>query len=244
MAIGAGVERVFEIGPVFRAEPSFTSRHATEFTGVDVEMAWIDDVDDVMSFEEDMLVNVVRRVVEAHGAAVTEHFGVELAVPSVPFPRITMAQAIHALRERGWDPEGTRDDLDPAGERALAAYVRERFGHDFVFVTEFPASVRPFYHLRPAGDPTVTASFDLLWKGIEITTGAQREHRYDRLCAQAAEKGMDVEPMREYLNVFRYGTPPHGGFGLGLGRLLMVLLNLESIRDITFLFRGPNRLTP
>jgi aspartyl-tRNA synthetase len=148
------------------------------------------------------------------------------------------------LRATGWDPNGTKEDLDPEGERALSALIAEETGHEFVFVTRFPASVRPFYHLRPADAPTVTESFDLLWKGIEITTGAQREHRYDVLTAQAREKDMELEPLSGYLNCFRYGCPPHGGLGLGLNRLLMVLLGLSSIREATFLFRGPNRLEP
>ena len=241
-AIAAGVDRIFEVGPVFRAEPSFTARHATEFTGVDVELAWIDGVADVMDFEERMLASVLAEVAAAHGAAIKEHFGVDVVVPSVPFPRITMAEALRIAGPRA--PDSPRDDLDPAGERAVAAWIRERTGHEFAFVTEFPASARPFYHLRPAGQPQLTASFDLLWKGLEITTGAQREHRYDVLVAQAAEEGLSPEPMRDYLNNFRYGCPPHGGFGLGLGRLLMTLLGLDSIRDATFLFRGPNRLTP
>jgi nondiscriminating aspartyl-tRNA synthetase len=241
-AIAAGVDRIFEVGPVFRAEPSFTARHATEFTGVDVELAWIDGVEDVMDFEERMLASVLAEVAAAHGAAIKEHFGVDVVVPSVPFPRITMAEALRIAGPGA--PDSPRDDLDPAGERAVAAWIRERTGHEFAFVTEFPASARPFYHLRPAGQPQLTASFDLLWKGLEITTGAQREHRYDVLVAQAAEKGLSPEPMRDYLNNFRYGCPPHGGFGLGLGRLLMTLLGLDSIRDATFLFRGPNRLTP
>jgi len=239
-AIAAGVDRVFEVGPVFRAEPSFTARHATEFTGVDVELAWIDGVEDVMDFEERMLAHVLAEVAAAHGPAIKAHFGVDVVVPSAPFPRITMAEA---LRIAGAG-DSSRDDLDPAGERAVAAWVGERTGHEFAFVTEYPASVRPFYHLRPAGQPQLTASFDLLWKGLEITTGAQREHRYDVLVAQAAEKGLSPEPMRDYLNNFRYGCPPHGGLGLGLGRLLMTLLGLDSIRDAMFLFRGPNRLTP
>ena len=241
-AIAAGVDRVFEVGPVFRAEPSFTARHATEFTGVDVELAWTDGVEDVMDFEERMLAHVLAEVAAAHGAAIKEHFGVDVVVPSVPFPRITMAHALRIAGAGGGD--SSRADLDPAGERAVAAWIRERTGHEFAFVTEYPASVRPFYHLRPAGQPQLTASFDLLWKGLEITTGAQREHRYDVLVAQAAEKGLSPEPMRDYLNNFRYGCPPHGGFGLGLGRLLMTLLGLDSIRNATFLFRGPNRLTP
>ncbi|HEX4093484.1 MAG TPA: aspartate--tRNA(Asn) ligase [Trebonia sp.] len=247
-AIAAGIDRVFEVGPVFRAEPSFTARHATEFTGVDLELAWVDGVEDVMDFEERMLAHVLAEVAAAHGAAIKEHFGVDVVVPSVPFPRITMAEALRVAQAARDDSAGddytSRDDLDPAGERAVAAWIRERTGHEFAFVTEYPASARPFYHLRPAGRPELTASFDLLWKGLEITTGAQREHRYDILVAQAAEKGLSPEPMRDYLNNFRYGCPPHGGFGLGLSRLLMTLLGLDSIRDAMFLFRGPNRLTP
>lgn len=240
MAIAAGIDRVFEVGPVFRAEPSFTARHATEFTGVDVELAWIHDVEDVMAFEEGMLEHALAKVAEAHADQIEEHFGVQVVVPATPFPRITMAEAQKLLRGQGWDPAGEKQDLDPAGERALAAEI----GHEFVFVTHYPASVRPFYHMRPAGQPDLTLSFDLLWKGLEITTGAQREHRHDVLLRQAAEKGLSVAPLRDYLNCFRYGCPPHGGLGMGLGRVLMVLLGLDSLREATFLFRGPNRLTP
>lgn len=239
MAVAGGVDRVFEIGPVFRAEPSFTSRHATEFTGVDVELAWISSVEDVMSFEERMLARALAAVADEHGAAIEEHFKVSVTVPRVPFPRLTLAEALSIT-----GAPSARGDLDPAGERAVSTRIGAETGHEFAFVTEYPASVRPFYHLRPSGKPHLTASFDLLWKGLEITTGAQREHRHDVLLAQAAEKRLDPEPMRSYLDCFRYGCPPHGGFGLGLGRLLMVLLGLDSIRDATFLFRGPNRLVP
>ena len=257
MAIAGGIDRVFEVGPVFRAEPSFTSRHSTEFTGVDVELAWIDSVEDVMSFEERMLAHVLSAVAAAHGAAIQEHFKTKVTVPRLPFPRLTLADAL-ALAGTAVPPatglpntslpntgaDSGRDDLDPAGERAVSARVLAETGHEFAFVTEYPASVRPFYHLRPDGKPHLTASFDLLWKGLEVTTGAQREHRYDVLLAQAASKGLSPDPMRWYLDCFRYGCPPHGGFGLGLGRLLMALLGLDSIRDAAFLFRGPNRLTP
>lgn len=244
MAIAAGIERVFEIGPVFRAEPSFTSRHATEFTGVDAEMAWIDGVEDVMAFEERMLAHAIAKVAETHGEAIQEQYGVEITTPPVPFPRITMAEAQKALRAKGWDPQGEKVDLDPEGERSLSAHIAEETGHEFVFVTHYPASIRPFYHMRPKDRPDLTLSFDLLWKGLEITTGAQREHRYDVLCKQAAEKGMDTTPMQDYMNIFRFGTPPHGGLGMGHGRLLVAMLGLDSIRESTFLFRGPNRLTP
>ncbi len=244
MAIAAGIDKVFEIGPVFRAEPSFTSRHATEFTGIDAEIAWIDGVEDVMSFEERMLSHVLAAVREHHNEQIREHFDTEVIVPSVPFPRYPMTEAIRLLREQGWNPEGDKVDLDPEGECAISALVAKRHGHPFVFITDFPVSVRPFYHLRPAGSPDVTASFDLLWKGIEITTGAQREHRYDVLCKQAEEKGLGLDSLRSYLDCFRFGMPPHGGLGAGLNRILMVLLGLDSIREATFLFRGPNRLEP
>ena len=126
----------------------------------------------------------------------------------------------------------------------LSKLVDEKFGHQFVFVTDYPVSVRPFYHMRPADDPSVTSSFDLIWNGLEVTTGAQREHRYDVLVGQAAEKGIALEPISHYVNCFRYGCPPHGGLGIGINRLLMKLLNLPSIREATLFFRGPNRLTP
>lgn len=244
MAIAAGIDKVIEIGPVFRAEPSFTSRHATEFTGVDVELAWIDGVDDVMAFEEQMLAHAIAKVADAHAETIAERFGVELAVPTTPFPRVTMAEAHEILRKGGWDPAKGKEDLDPEGERSISAHIKETTGHEFVFITHYPVGIRPFYHMRAAEDPDVTLSFDLLWKGLEITTGAQREHRYDVLLKQAAEKGMSTEPMRDYLNAFRHGCPPHGGLGMGLGRVLMVMLGLDSLREATFLFRGPNRLTP
>jgi aspartyl/asparaginyl-tRNA synthetase len=209
---------------------------------VDVELAWISGVEDVMDFEERMLVHVLAAVAKAHGEAIREHFGTEVTVPAVPFPRVSLGDAFQLS---GTDPaDSARADLDPAGERAVSARIRERTGHDFVFVTGYPASVRPFYHLRPADEPHLTSSYDLLWRGLEITTGAQREHRYEVLLRQVAEKGLSTEPMRSYLDCFRYGCPPHGGFGLGLARLLMALLGLDSIREATFLFRGPNRLTP
>jgi nondiscriminating aspartyl-tRNA synthetase len=245
MAIAAGFDRVMEVGPVFRAEPSFTARHATEFTGLDLEMAWIDSVDDVMRMEEEMLADAIAGVRDALGKEIGEVFGTELVVPPTPFPRMTLAEAREQLLQAGWQPgERTSEDLDGEGERMLSKLVADKFGHQFVFVTDYPVSVRPFYHMRPANTPTVTSSFDLIWNGLEVTTGAQREHRYDVLVAQAAEKGVALGPIRHYVNCFRYGCPPHGGLGIGINRLLMKLLDLPSIREASLFFRGPNRLTP
>jgi aspartyl-tRNA synthetase len=235
---------VFEIGPVFRANPSFTSRHDTEFTSVDVEIAWIDSHDDVMGFEEQWLAHVLARVKEAHGAAIEEAFGAEVAVPTLPFPRVTLEHAKELLREAGHDAPGPEHDLDPPSERALSAIVKEQHGHEFTFVTDYPTTVRPFYHMRHPDQPGLTKSFDLLWRGIELTTGAQREHRYEQLLAQARDKGVETGPIQYYLNFFRFGAPPHGGFGFGLTRLLMQLLGQDNVREVTFLYRGPHRLEP
>lgn len=147
------------------------------------------------------------------------------------------------MKERGHIIDH-KDDLDPPGERMLSKYVHEQYGHEFVFVTDYPATVRPFYHMLQDGNPELTMSFDLLWKGIEITTGAQREHRIDKLVCQAKERGLELESLQNYFNFFRYGCPPHGGCGVGLTRLLMILLNQQNVREVTYLYRGPNRLSP
>jgi nondiscriminating aspartyl-tRNA synthetase len=245
MAMAGGFERVFEIGPVFRANPSFTSRHDTEFTSVDVEIAWIDSHEDVMAFEERWLAHVLGVVAAEHGEQIERTFGTVPAVPSIPFPRITLAHAKELLRASGHEAvPGPGHDLDPPSERALSAFVAAEHGHEFAFVTDYPSSVRPFYHMRHPDDPTLTRSFDLLWRGLELTTGAQREHRYDVLMTQALEKQVDPGPISYYLDFFRYGAPPHGGFGFGLTRLLMQLLGQDNVREVTFLYRGPHRLTP
>jgi nondiscriminating aspartyl-tRNA synthetase len=244
MAMAAGFGKVFEVGPVFRANPSFTSRHDTEFTSVDTEISWIDSHEDVMSFEERWLAHTLAAVEQAHGEQIASTFGVELVVPDAPFPRITLEDAKQLLREAGHDAPPAGHDLDPPSERALSALVKERDGHEFTFVTDYPTSVRPFYHMRYEDEPTLTKSFDLLWRGIELTTGAQREHRYEQLLAQANEKKVDTAAIQYYLDFFRFGAPPHGGFGFGLTRLLMQMLGQENVREVTFLYRGPHRLEP
>jgi nondiscriminating aspartyl-tRNA synthetase len=245
MAMAAGFERVFEIGPVFRADPSFTSRHMTEFTGLDIEISWIDSHEDVMAFTENWLQYAYKRVKEELGNEIKETFGVDIQVPATPFPRMTMAEAYAILKKSGYKlPPERKGDLDPGGERAIADYAKKEYNSDFLYVIDWPISVRPFYHMRHPDAPELTRSFDLIAGGLEIATGAQREHRYEVLKAQALEKGLGLENIQYYLDFFRFGTPPHGGFGMGLSRLLMVLLNLPNIRESVYLFRGPNRLTP
>jgi len=243
MAQAAGFGRIFEIGDVFRADPSFTSRHATEFTSVDAEISWIDSHEDVAAMQEELLATAIAAVKEKHGAEIEELFGVEVVVPTLPFPRIPLAEARDIVKARGHETQRTDGDLEPEGERQVSAHVEETFGHQFVFVTDYHPEIRPFYHMRDE-ESGLTKSYDLLFKGVEITTGAQREHRIDVLERQAVEKGLDLNGLEHYLDFFRYGVPPHGGFGMGLARVLMLLLGESSIREVTFLFRGPTRLAP
>ncbi|MBC9927448.1 MULTISPECIES: aspartate--tRNA(Asn) ligase [unclassified Leucobacter] len=244
MAQAAGFGGIFEIAPAFRADPSFTSRHATEFTSVDTELSWIDSHEDVMALHEELIVAGLTAVKEKHGEAILKHFKVEVTVPERPFPRIPLAEAKEIVKDRGYEVPRTDADMDPEGERQISAYVKEKYGHEFVFLTDYDASIRPFYHMRNEENPELTKSYDLLFNGTEISTGAQREHRIEVLEAQAIEKGMDPEELAFYLDFFRYGVPPHGGFGMGLNRVLMLLLHQTSIREVTYLFRGPTRLLP
>ncbi len=242
MAQAAGFGRVFEIGPAFRADPSFTSRHATEFTSVDTEISWIDSHEDVMKVHEELLVAGFTAVKEKHGEEIEALFGVEVTVPSTPFPRIPLAEAKRIVAERGYEVPRADDDMDPEGERQISAYVKETYGHEFVFLTDYAATIRPYYHMRHPEDPTLTKSYDLIFNGVEISTGAQREHRVDILVEQARDKGLDPEEID--LEFFKYGIPPHGGFGMGLARVLMLMLHLANLRETTYLFRGPTRLNP
>ncbi len=235
MAMAAGLEKVFTMGPVYRAEPSFTTRHMTEFTGWDFEISYIESHFDVMAELEQMLLAGFERV----KTTVLP----DLKVPTVPFPKLTMLEAKAKLAARNV-PSEKPSDLSPEEERALYDISKEDYNSDFIFVTDYPVEVRPFYHMRYEDNPGITKSFDLLYKGIEIVTGAQREHRLDILEKQALEKGMPLESISSYLSFFKYGCPPHGGVGIGPGRIVMKMLDLPSVKEATYLPRDVKRLSP
>ena len=243
MAMAAGFERVFEIGPVFRANPSFTSRHDTEFTMYDIEMSFIESHQELMAEEEKMIVAIFKAIKEKYGDEIKKEYGTEIIIPKIPFPKLTLREAKKILADRGV-PNERGEDLSPEEERAICDYVREKEGHEFVFIHEWPASVRAFYSMRLESDSTLTKSFDLLFKGLEITSGAQREHRYEQLKKQIREKGFEAKPFERYLDFFKYGCPPHGGFAPGPSRMVMKILNLNNVREVTFIYRGVKRLTP
>ena len=242
MAMAGGLERVFEVGPVFRAEKSYTSRHTTEFTGFDLEFSFIDSYRDVMRLEEELLRAGLSAVRTAYGDAIRERFGVEVIVPETPFPTIALGDLYQALEEEfGYTVDASeKGDLTTEAERLGFEWSKKHHGHEFLFVTDFSADKRAFYHMRD--EQGVPQGYDLIWRGVEITTGAQREHRYEVLKAQAEGKGL-ADDVRFYLDFFRYECPPHGGFGLGVDRLTMLLLGLP-VKEAMFPFRGLNRITP
>lgn len=236
MGIASGLERVFMVGPVFRAEESFTTRHLTEFTGWDFEMAYIENHHDIMDMEEGM-------IIEGFKAVKAEFPDLALPIPAQPFPRITMVEAKKILKVLGIS-SGEEHDLSPEEERAISEYVEKEHQHEFVFITEYHKSKSAFYHMRTEEGSDRSRRADLLYRGIEVTTLAQREHRPEILEAQATEKGMSLEALKDYLNFFKYGCPPHGGAGIGPGRFIMKMLDLPNVREATYLPRDVKRLNP
>lgn len=196
-----------------------------------------------MKVEEEWISYFLKKVKEEYGEEIKKTFGVDIIIPKLPFPRITMADAMKLLKEKGYK-SSKGADLDAEGEKILAEIIKERYHHEFVFITEYPFSVRPFYHMKNESNNSLTKSFDLVWKGVEITTGAQREHRLNTLKEQAIEKEIDPKSIQYYLDFFRYGVPPHGGCALSPTRLLMLMLNLGNVREATFLPRDMTRLNP
>ena len=242
MAIASGFDRVFEVSPVFRAENSNTNRHTTEFTGFDLEFAYIDSYQDVMDLEEELLTYALKKLNEKHGELAKRLYNKEIVVPKNKFPRIKLKDLYMELEKRYnyKIDESEKNDLTTEAEKLSYKYAMEEFGSEFIFVTDFPKDKRAFYHMR---ENDIPQGYDLIYRGVEITTGAQREHRYDVLVKQAKEKGLDKD-VEFYLEFFKYGCPPHGGFGLGIDRLTMLILGIATIKESMFIFRGPNRLTP
>lgn len=243
MAMASGFDRIFEVGPVFRGEKSFTNRHSTEFTGFDVEFSYIDSYEDVMDLEEKLLTYALEKIDKSYGEDIARVFETSVVVPTKPFPRVKLADVYAEIEKRyGYTvAEEEKTDLTSEAEKLACRYAMEEFGSEFIFITDFKPDKRAFYHMRD--EDGMPLGYDLLWRGIEITTGAQREHRYDILKNQAIEKGLDKD-VEFYLEFFKYGCPPHGGFGLGVDRLTMLLLGLPSLKESEFIFRGPNRLNP
>ncbi|HEY9793370.1 MAG TPA: aspartate--tRNA(Asn) ligase [Candidatus Obscuribacterales bacterium] len=235
-------ERVYEIGPVYRAEEHDTTRHLNEYVSMDVEMGFIESEQDLMDLE--------TRLLEAMFAELQNTCERELALYAVQLPAIgkipslKLGEAIALLQQQyRWKAEAKTPDLDPEGERLLSEHFKKNENTDFVFVTHYPHSVRPFYAMPEKGTG-LSYSFDLLYRGLEVTTGGQRIHEYEQLCESIRARGLQPESFTDYLQCFKYGMPPHGGFAIGLERLTKQLLGLPSVKQTALFPRDINRLTP
>ena len=234
-------ERVFAIGNVYRAEKHSTTRHLNEYTSVDIEMGFIKDHHDVM----DMETKLMKHISDTLKKECTAEFALLGAkIPEVPekIPEMSLRDAQKLITKETGKDCTKEPDLEPEHERWLCTYAAEKLGSEFIFITGFPTAKRPFYTYRDPKDPTYTNGADLLFRGVEITTLAQRIHNYDDLVSSMKDKKLDPEKFSYYLQAFKYGLPPHGGFGLGLERLTAKLLGIENVKEATLFPRDINRI--
>ncbi|WP_052568383.1 aspartate--tRNA(Asn) ligase [Candidatus Korarchaeum cryptofilum] len=240
LTILGGFERIYDLGTNWRAELSRTPRHLSEFRSLAVELAFIENEQDTMRVEEQIIREGIKRVVEERSKEL-ELLNVDLDVPKVPFPELRFPKIYEILEEYGKIIE-YGEDYDTESERLLWQYVRENYESDFFFVNRFPFKVKPFYVMKE--DDTWARSVDLLYKGLELSSGGQREHRYDVLISQIREKGLDPRSLEWFTKFFAYGAPPHGGFAIGIERLLMKMLELSSVKEASLFPRDPDRILP
>ncbi len=235
-------ERVFTIGPVFRAEKHNTSRHLNEYVSLDFEMGFIRDHRDVMAMECALMGSMLAFVsAECEGEIIL----LEAQIPEVGggMPAVKLAVAAEAA-EKALGREVSRDDLDPEAEEAVSRWALQEFGSEFLFLTHYPEAKRPFYVKDAPDDPGTTLSFDLLLRGLEVTTGTQRINLYDEQVAKIERMGLDVAEFEDFLMLHKHGVPPHGGLAIGLERLTMKLLGLDNVREAALFPRDVDRLTP
>ncbi|MDV4149791.1 aspartate--tRNA(Asn) ligase [Clostridium sp. AL.422] len=240
MMVGAGFERVFEVAHVYRAEEHNTSRHLNEYISMDLEFGFIEDENDIMDLEEE-LIKYILKSVEKKGRKYLELLNAELPEINGTIPRIELKEAIEIIEEK-YNKKGLEGDLDPEAEKLICKYAREELGCDFIFITNYPRKKRPMYAM-PVGEEG-TRSFDLLFRGVEITTGGQRIHNYNMLVNSIKERGLNPIDYEGYTEIFKYGMPRHGGLAIGLERITAQLLNLSNIREASLIPRDRTRITP
>ena len=238
--MSTGLDRVFEIAPAFRAEQSNTNRHVTEFISFDGEMSWIQSMDDVLAMIETIIDHVITGLKEK-GKKQLEIIGKDIVVPSRPYPKLTYSECLKIVNDGGL-PLKNGDDLGTEGEKIVGEYMAKQ-GKEMYFIVEYPEEAKPFYIMEKDGTE-FSYAFDLDYKGQEISSGGQREHRYNRLVARMEKKGLNPDDFGFYLDAFRYGMPPHGGWGIGIERLLVKMLDLPNIREAILFPRDPSRLSP
>jgi nondiscriminating aspartyl-tRNA synthetase len=240
MMVSSGFERVFEIGHVYRAESHDTKRHINEFISLDLEMGFINDEYELMELEEKLIRYMIKNIKEECTEEV-ELLQVNLPIIGEEIPKMKLSEAIEILKMQ-YNKINLDKDIDTEGEKLISEYVKEKYKSDFVFLTHYPQEKRPMYTM-PAGNGE-TKSFDLIFRGLEITTGGQRIHCYELLKEKMIEKGLNPENFEGYLSAFKYGMPPHGGLAIGLERITASFLGIENVREATMFTRDKNRLIP
>lgn len=242
LVIAAGYDKIFDLGPSWRAEPSHTTKHLCEHRGCAVELGFIKDETDTVRIEEQLVVETLKKV-KRECEEELEILKKEIKIPKTPFPELRFPKVYDILKELGKKiPFG--EDLNKEAELLLAKYTKEKYKSEFFFINRFPFKIKPFYVMRVDEDPKWARSVDLIFKGIEQSSGGQREHRYEKIVQQIKEKGMNPESFKWFTEPFKYGVPPHGGFNLGVERFLMALLDLGNIREAVLFPRSPERLLP
>lgn len=235
-------ERVFMTGNVFRAEKHATSRHLNEYTSIDIEMGFIRDHTDIIALETELMRALVAHLGETSSAAFSTVGATLPLIPEGAFPQMKLREAQALIKEKTGKDKANEPDLEPEDERWLCEYAQEHLASDFIFVTHYPTSKRPFYTHDDPEDPGFTKSFDLLFRGVEITTGGQRIHEYDKLVEKTKAKGLEPKNFEFYYQCFKYGMPPHGGWGMGLERLTQKMLGLDNVKEATLFPRDMNRI--
>ena len=242
LAIAGGLGRVYDLGPSWRAELSHTPRHMSEHRTIAPEISFIGDERDTMRVEEGMLVSGVRNA-NSKCQRDLEMLQIDLEEPQTPFPELAFPDLYETLENLG-HPLQHDKDLDRESERLLTEFVKREYNSDYFFVNRFPSSVKPFYVMHVDERPEFARSVDLVYKGLELSSGGQREHRHGRILEQISQKGLDAEGLKWFTEAFRFGVPPHGGFSLGIERLTASLLGIENVKEAALFPRDPERLQP
>jgi len=240
--MGAGLDRIYELAPAYRAEQSDTVRHIAEFASLDIEMSFIQSEEDIMNMLEGLMAHCLEAVIK-EGQQYLDELEVEVTVPELPFPRITFAEAVNMLVDAGLE---VKEDMDTEAEKKLGEIMLDKHNAELYFITKFPTELKKntFYAMRDAGSPELTNYFDLDYRGEELVSGGQREHRLDVLIGQMKEIDYNPDDFEFYLQAFRYGMPPHGGFGLGIERVIHMMLRLPNIRECVLFPRDMYRVVP
>jgi len=242
LLIAAGFEKIYDLGPSWRAELSDQPTHLSEHRTIAPEFAFMKDEEDMIKLEQEMCVAGIKKVVE-YCEEELKILGKEIKVPKIPFPELRFPKIYEILKEKGKKlPEGS--DLDKVSEKILADFVKEKYKQDFFFINRFPSAIKPFYVMKVDEEPKWARSVDLVFKGLEMSSGGQREHRYEKIVQQIKEKKMNLESLKWFTEVFRYGVPAHGGFSLGIERFTMKLLDISNLKEAVLFPRYVTRMLP